>query len=146
MAANQFGVPIRKLYYCDVVAIDGHADSARGSPGAVGAAREFEKWQVYEASDIAPGSEVRMSRTITIPRRPADDVSPSRMRLLKPGDWLGTIGGIHSPNDAAGYLSPGCYIAICGRSPFVENALAGANDDGSVGIVFGTTRSIGDGR
>jgi hypothetical protein len=146
VAANQFGVPIRKLYYCDVVAIDGRADSARGSTGAGGAAREFEKWQIYEASDIAPGNEVRLSRTITIPPRPTDEASPVRMHGLKPGDWLGTIGSIRDGKNPAGYLSPGCYLAICGRSPFVEDALSGSLDDGSVGIVFGMTRSIDDGR
>jgi hypothetical protein len=120
MAANQFGVPIRRLYYCD------------------------DKWQVHEASDIAPGTEARLSQTVTLRPRPTDDATPARMQGLRPADWLRTIADLR--DGKTDYLSPGCYIAICGRSPFVENALAGSLDDGSVGIVFGVNRSLGDGR
>ena len=64
-------------------------------------------------------------------------------RLARPvfAVWHG-----QQPTTLAAMLTPGCYVAILDKSPFVETPLDGVDSEDTVAIVYGISKGPDDGR
>ena len=61
-------------------------------------------------------------------------------------NWLQSIRGLRDHTDLASALSPGTYIAVLDKSPFIERPLDGAAVEDTAAIVFGISKEQADGR
>lgn len=95
------------------------------------------KGAVFRGQNIAPGTEARLAKR-------TDNLPTKRLRELfvQRGPGIAAV----STTELLDYLQPGCYLAVCGRSPFVENSLDGAKDEKSRSIIYGISRRTPDGR
>ena len=43
-------------------------------------------------------------------------------------------------------MTPGCYVAVVKKSPFLEDPLVAAPQEGSIGVIYGIGARSGNGR
>jgi hypothetical protein len=96
----------------------------------------------YTASSIPAGQE-RALVAKPASATPNSSTSWSERGLFKQS-WETSL--VELQKQPERYLKPGRYVAVVGRSPFLENPLESASQDGSFGIIYGISSGAGDGR
>jgi hypothetical protein len=114
---NGLGTDIDSLYYLDE---DGMAGVARELPA--GAERTLER----RKTDGPPAASARTLRGLFEER------------------WNLSLAQLKDHPEH--YVAPGCYLAVVKQSPFLEDPIPSAIQEGSVGVIYGVAAQGNDGR
>jgi hypothetical protein len=166
-AVNGLGVPIESLYYVDENGVVGVAtDLPEGaervlephtaksnSPATVTSSTEVEDGPASTPTETeaAPPLPVGIMPPAgsTLPLITASTVDPAPgervlLRAVFDQAWNISLRELRSTPEK--FVAPGCYVAVVKRNPFLEDPLVSAPQEGSIGVIYGISARVGDGR
>ena len=115
---NGLGVAIESLFYRD------------------------ENGVVAVATDVLGGQERILAVGKSKVAKPPAELKSLRVLFDQP--WNASLREIKSfPEE---FVAPGCYVAVVKKSPFLEDPLVTASQDGSTGVIYGIGARSGNGR
>jgi hypothetical protein len=115
---NGLGVEIESLYYVD------------------------ENGVVGFASEVPAGQERVLAAHKSDAKLPIG--KPQSLRTLFDQSWHTSLADLR--NSPEKFIRPGCYVAVVNKSPFLEDPLVAAPQDGSIGVIFGIGARTENGR
>lgn len=96
----------------------------------------------HVAQNLPAGQEAKLDKDDKLAKR-AGTVSKS-LRELYTQNWSYSLNTLRQYPDT--FLVPGTYLAVVKKSPFLNDPLPTAPQEGSVGIIYGICAETGDGR
>ena len=120
-AVNALGVNVKRLY---LRVSPQPRNAGVGGPGSAGG--------MYYLSDLPAGGEGRLEILQGHDKPPP---SPEVMRQFFTDNWSVALRQLRE--QPADFVMPGCYVAICERSPFTDTPLPGAMDEEGTAVVYG---------
>jgi hypothetical protein len=115
---NGLGVAIESLYYVD-------------EQGVVGV-----------ASDVPAGQERTLEEHKPGVKTPPDELQS--LRAVFDQSWNASLQELRTSPEK--FVKPGCYVAVVKKSPFLEDPLVAAPQEGSIGVIYGIGARSGNGR
>ncbi len=100
--------------------------------------------RIFEAHEIPAGAERTLKADEKKHAAKGADLVPGQIALG--ANWLQSFRNLTNNNNLSTVLSPGTYVAILDRSPFVESPLDGAETEDTAAIVYGISKGQQDGR
>jgi hypothetical protein len=115
---NGLGVAIESLYYVD-------------EQGVVGI-----------ASEVPAGEERTLEEHKPAVKTPPDE--PQSLRVVFDQPWNASLQELRTSPEK--FVKPGCYVAVVKKSPFLDDPLVAAPQEGSFGVIYGIGARSGNGR